>query len=58
MSMLDSRKMNESLMNKFTSQKKELLREIGGLPLRILSQATNTFRHSSSGPNPFRINKD
>ena len=59
MSAVDKRKEDDMVMNKFTTQQRELLREIGGLPMRVLSNV-NIQRNSSivKGSNPFKLTKD
>jgi hypothetical protein len=57
-SIVEQKKQDDMLMGRFSSQQKELLREIGGLPKDRLKEASRTFRHASGGardPNPFRV---
>jgi hypothetical protein len=57
-SIVEQKKQDEMLMGRFSTQQKELLREIGGLPKERLNEASRTFRHASGAPkepNPFRV---
>lgn len=57
-SIVEQKKQDELLMSRFSTQQKELLREIGGLPKDRLNEASRTFRYASGAPrepNPFRL---
>ena len=60
MTAIDKRKEDDLIMNRFTTQQRELLREIGGLPMRVLS-TVNIQKNNSivkGGANPFKLTKD
>jgi hypothetical protein len=44
MSAIDKRKIDGMVMNRFSTQQRELLREIGGLPMKILSSVSQTIK--------------
>jgi hypothetical protein len=44
MSAIDKRKIDGMVMNRFSTQQRELLREIGGLPMKVLSSVSQTIK--------------
>jgi hypothetical protein len=46
MSAIDKRKIDGMVMNRFSTQQRELLREIGGLPMKVLSSVSQTIKQN------------
>ncbi len=64
MTAVEKRREQDLIMNRFSNNQKELIRQMGGLPKRTLTAASETFKRSvtvqSGAPvkNPFKINKE
>jgi hypothetical protein len=37
---METKRKNEEILSRFSSQQKELLRNIGGLPIKVLNEAS------------------